>query len=521
MAYTFKVKKPKRSWMNLSHENKFDTGFGTLVPILCEEILPHDTIKCGTELFTRFSALISPAFQRCDARIEYFFVPNRILWRDWDKFISNDPGVGTTIIKPYFNLQDIDQGYMLENSLFDYLGFPVEWTDSSQNVHSPNCASQKVDILPLRAYYKIWYDFYRDENTMTGHEPIDSGGQTSPSYEDITDLQTRCYPRDYFTTALPYPQQGSTPVRVPLNYPGGYFNLTNDRGSTEVNVLAKSNQFTYGSGGPIAKFKTNPNNVGNLVQGPTVEEMRRSSAVQRWLEKNIRFGSRYVEQIASHFGIHVGDYRLDRPEYLGGGKINVRISEVLQTSESSQSSPLGDEGGHAIGSGNIGIKPYTANEHGWFIALLSFVPKASYGQGWPKKYQRWEPTDFAFPEFDKLGEQELKNEEIFAYGNSSDLSGTFGYKPRYDEYKHSYDRYCGSFRSSLAFWHLGRIFTSKPTLTPAFLGINWSEEAIQQTDPDRLTRMFATDDTRNIICDIYHHLFIKRSLSKGDESIIK
>ena len=519
MAYSYKIKKPKRSWMNLSHENKFDTGFGTLVPILCEEILPHDTIRCGIELFTRFSALISPAFQRCDARIEFFFVPNRILWKDWDKFISNDPGVGSTIVKPYFDLQDVDQDYMLENSIFDYLGFPVQWTDSSQQVHTPMCSSQKVDILPLRAYYKIWYDFYRDENTMTGHEPLTDGGQKSPVAEDITALQTRCYPRDYFTTALPYPQQGSTPVRIPLQYPA------NDGGSgskmktgVSSGALASSNYEVKVNSNNATFYFTNPERI---VAGPTIEEIRRSSAVQRWLEKNIKFGGRYVESIASHFGIHVGDYRLDRPEYLGGGKINVRISEVLQTSETSSNSPLGDEGGHAIGSGNIGIKPYTATEHGWFIALLSFVPKASYGQGWPKKFQRWEPTDFAFPEFDRLGEQELKNDEIFAYGNVSDVSGTFGYKPRYDEYKHSYDRYCGSFRSSLAFWHLGRIFASKPTLSPSFLGINWDIDHIPQTDPDRLTRMFATDDTRNIICDIYHHLFIKRPLSKGDESIIK
>lgn len=512
--YNFLVKKPKRSWQKMSHEVKFDTGFGSLVPILCEEILPHDTIKLSSELFTRFSALISPAFQRCDARIEYFFVPNRLLWDDWEKFISNQMENGSiqTYIKPYVELGDVLQD-MVENSLFDYLGYPVSFKDSEGVTHSPTnpLGEQKVDIMPLRAYYKIWYDWYRDENSDLGGEPRTSGGKIVRSAEQgIWYLHSRAYPRDYFTTALPF-AQGGEPVRVPLNYPSGRFSLNSSVASG--NLAADGN--TVKVGGVNTSFRINQ--PYTVVQGPTVEELRRTSAIQRWLEKNIRFGSRYVESIAAHFGIRPEDYRLDRAEYLGGGKVNVRISEVLQTSESA-TTPLGEDGGHAIASGAASMRDYTAKEHGFLIGLLSFVPKASYGQGWPRKFNRWNATDYAFPEFDNLGEQPLYNQEIWSYGSSG--SSVFGYKPRFDEYKHSYDRYCGQFRSNLAFWHLGRIFSGQPTLSDSFIYINELGQQ-PQTDPDRLTRMFATDDTRNIICDMYHHLYIKRALSKGEVSVLR
>lgn len=514
--YNFLVKKPKRAWQKMSHEVKFDTGFGSLVPILCEEILPHDTIKLSSELFTRFSALISPAFQRCDARIEYFFVPNRLLWDDWEKFISGQEQnqQSQNLIKPYVDLQDVSQG-MVENSIFDYLGFPVAFKDANGNMHYPTnvLGEQKVDIMPFRAYYKIWYDWYRDENLPdNGGEPRSNGGKIVPTAEQaIWYLQSRAYPRDYFTSALPYAQGGEVP-RIPLNYPSA--------GST-VNSVTPANgdlnisSFVMKADSTNVKLKFN--HPENIVQGPTVEELRRTSAIQRWLEKNIRFGTRYVESVASHFGIRPQDYRLDRAEYLGGGKVNVRISEVLQTSESA-TTPLGEDGGHAIASGAAVMRDYTSHEHGFLIGLLSFVPKASYGQGWPRKFNRWSVTDYAFPEFDNLGEQPLYNQEIWAYGSNG--SNVFGYKPRFDEYKHSFDRYCGQFRSNLAFWHLGRIFAEQPTLSGPFIYINDLGHN-PQSDPDRLTRMFATDDTRNIICDMYHHLYIKRALSKGEVSVLR
>ena len=515
--YNFLVKKPKRSWQKLSHEIKFDSGFGTLVPFLCEEILPHDTIKLSTELFTRFTALISPAFQRCDARIEYFFVPNRLVWDDWEKFISNQMVNGTpqNYVKPYILLDDVLQD-MVENSLFDYLGFPVAFKDANGTMHYPTnvLGSNKVDVMPLRAYYKIWHDWYRDENMELGGEPRTNGGQITRSAEQaIWYLQSRSYPRDYFTSALPFAQGGEAP-RVPLQYPvratgSNGFQLHVDRSGA---LTGDGGWVKAGTAVPRFSFDNN-----NTIQGPTVEELRRTSAIQRWLEKNIRFGSRYVESIAAHFGIRPEDYRLDRAEYLGGGKVNVRISEVLQTSESGNT-PLGDDGGHAIASGAARMRDYTAKEHGFLFGLLSFVPKASYGQGWPRKFNRWNATDYAFPEFDNLGEQPLYNQEIWSYDSNG--SAVFGYKPRFDEYKHSYDRYCGQFRSNLAFWHLGRIFVSQPTLSSPFIYINDLGQN-PQSDPDRLTRMFATDDTRNIVCDMYNHFYIKRALSKGEVSVLR
>lgn len=517
--YKYKIPKPKRSWKNKSHEFKFDTGFGTLIPILCEDVLPNTTIRLSTELFTRFSALIAPAFQRCDARLEYFFVPDRIIYDDFEKFIDNPDD--QTLQKPYFRLQDC-QDFFKANTLADYLGFPVNYgTGQNAKTGSNEVGGQKVDAMPFRAYYKIWYDYYRDENVMTADgEPRANGGQLSFAAEgDIMRLQSRCYPRDYFTSALPYAQQ-SNPVRLPLTVDSNaYGQIKSDKTVTVQSLGITTNgivEATYGSS-LLTSNRFKLTNLNGMIQGPTIEEVRRSSAVQKWLERNMRFGSRYVESVAAHFGIRVPDYRLDRPEYIGGGKINVRISEVLSHVDT-QSYPLGEEGGHAVASGSSQRIKYKALEHGWVIGLLSFVPKASYGQGWPRKYNRWSPLDYGWTEFDNLGEQPLYLQELYAYGGQGDT--VFGYKPRYDEYKHGYDRYAGQFRESLAYWHLGRIFGSDPTLSPQFVGINYSEIA-PQSDPDRLTRMFATDDQRNIIVDLYNHFWLKSPLSSNESSIIK
>lgn len=502
----------KKSRFNLSHEVLLTADFGTLIPILVQECLPGDKFRISTEMFTRFQALIAPAMQRVDAKIEYFFVPNRIIFHEWKNYITHKEQTGD--ILPRLSAGSITSNLKGKNSLIDYMGLPCKCKtmldDGTWQDMSPGWSN--VNALPFIAYQRIWYDWYSDQNLQAteraaledSREEFDTFLSGSISPDKYCVLRHRCYPRDYFTSALPWAQAGEA-ARVPLTYPGGSSSMnTKVPQSGDLRV----DNYVVRVGTTNGQFK--PNQPQNWVAGPTVEEIRRTNAIQRWLEKNARYGRRYIEQIAAHFGVRVPDYRLDRSEYLGSNKAPISISEVLQQSQTTSESPLGDFAGHAVGAGISSMRPYRCDEHGYIIGILSFIPRASYGEGVPRLYIKDSYLDFAFPEFDRLGEQPIQQQELDGYSTGNE-KGTFGYVPRYWEYKRAYNRFCGEFRDNLAYWHLGRIWGQQfqPALNTDFVTIDGGQSG-RQND-----RIFAVQDgeTPHILVQLYHHISAVRPLS--------
>lgn len=507
----------KKSRFNLSHEVLLTADFGNLIPILCQECLPGDKFRISTEMFTRFQALIAPVMQRVDAKIEYFFVPNRIIFDEWKNFIT-DQATGDTL--PRVSALGSVSSYFRKNSLCDYLGYPVPYTqmqdDGTTNYVFPQWSN--LNALPLLAYQRIWYDWYSDQNLQAteraaledGHGEFNKVTGGPVNLQVYGKLRQRCYPRDYFTSALPWAQAGEA-AKLPIHIPD---TANPQRDGFQLHTYPLSGGALNSDGGWVksgnAVTKFTIVDTANKFQGPTIEEVRRTNAIQRWLEKNARYGRRYIEQIAAHFGVRVPDYRLDRAEYLGSNRAPISVSEVLQQSQTTSDSPLGDFAGHAVGAGVASMRPYRCDEHGYIIGILSFVPRASYGEGVPRQFIKHNYLDFAFPEFDRLGEQPIEYQELDGY--SANIGGnTFGYVPRYWEYKKAFNRYCGEFRDTLAYWHLGRIWgdQNQPALNTDFITIDGGQSGRQNE------RIFAVQDgeTPHILVQLYNHVSAVRPLS--------
>lgn len=243
-----------------------------------------------------------------------------------------------------------------------------------------------------------------------------------------------------------------------------------------------------------------------------INDFRRAMAIQRWLENNARGGGRYIEQIESHFNVRVPDFRLQRAEYLGGGKQPVQISEVLSTTDTA-TVPVGDMAGHGISVGKSNRFTYRCQEHGWVIGIMSVVPKTTYDQGIPKMWLNYDDKfTLPWPELAHLGEQEILSKEVFYSFDDADTvenNEVFGYIPRYAEYKFKNDRVAGDFRDTLAFWQLGRTFVDRPVLEPEFTTMYENDTTREET----YRRIFAVQDgTDYLWCQLFHRLTAKRPL---------
>lgn len=519
---SIRLKRPKRNVFNLSYENKLTMNMGELVPIMCMPIVPGDKFRVNTEALVRLAPLVAPMMHRVNVYTHYFFVPNRLVWNQWEDFITKGIDGEDSPVFPRISLaSDMATGYAArfrDGSLWDYLGLPSLAKIGSTAVagSSPNAvavpAGFSVSALPFRAYQLIYNEYYRDQNLTNPIEfAITSGAISNADFAALTVLRRRAWEKDYFTSALPWLQRGPE-VTVPVGGSFGVVTLANrtnnqifvgpDGNPTQVDVgmnlihAADKDNVTPGT---IQTGLSNGSNSGNAVwldpkgtlvvdgenSGISIQDLRTSNALQRWFERNARGGSRYIEQILAHFGVRSSDARLQRPQFLGGGKMPVAVSEVLQTSSTDSTSPQANMAGHGISAGvNNGFRHYF-EEHGYVIGLMSIMPRTGYQQGVPRDFTKFDNMDFYFPEFAHLSEQEIKNQEIFVSGDPTYNEGTFGYTPRYAEYKYHESEAHGDFRGNMAFWHLNRIFNDKPNLNTTFVECNPSN------------RVFATSNTQD------------------------
>lgn len=497
---SIRLKRPRRNVFYLSYENKLTANAGELVPIMCKPVVPGDKFRVNTEMLVRLAPLVAPMMHRVDVFTHYFFVPNRLLWNQWEDFITKGvDGTGVPVFPKIALRADwvnptSAAALLSDGSLWDYLGLPtiggfngIAFPERSPNSVIPP-VGYEVSALPFRAYQLIYNEYYRDQNLT---QPIDftlDGGLVTNVTEvmSLLTLRRRAWEKDYFTSALPWVQRGPD-VTVPVNNNSGSLDVVlKDSPHADVYHVPGTTAFpkdgalrsisgalVIGGGEPDPAYLEPSNFQVNVDElGVSINDLRTSNALQRWFERNARSGSRYIEQILSHFGVRSSDARLQRPQFLGGGRTPVSVSEVLQTSSTDTTSPQANMAGHGISAGvNHGFKRYF-EEHGYIIGIMSIRPRTGYQQGVPKDFRKFDNMDFYFPEFAHLGEQEIKNEELYLQQTPAGNDGVFGYTPRYAEYKYSMNEVHGDFRGNMAFWHLNRIFSESPNLNTTFVECN-------------------------------------------------
>ncbi len=504
-----------RSVFDLSHVKRFTCDMGQLIPVYFDECVPGDTRKIGMQCVTRFQPLVAPILDSVDLTVHYFFVPTRLLMdkeEDWNTFLTGGKdGKDNSVSLPLFRFVFTDGSVVDPKnpfssskthgkySLWDYFGLPV-FTDLNKEISVRD--SNKVLAFPARCYNLVWNEFYRDENLCD-----------EVNLDNATILY-RAWKKDYFTSALPWQQRGIAPAlpisgTLPINLNGSVFTfgdasnpirlVANSPNSGEISTrivnVSESDSFGLktadsrlvlgeGNGGYYyglqgKAISSNPTATVDLSQGTTfdVATLRQCIQIQRWLELNARGGVRYTEFLRSHFGIAPKDEVLGRPQYIGGTKSSIVISEVLQTSrtvdstQTDKGSPLGRLAGHGLGASSDYICTFTSKEFGYIIGIASWMPKPSYQQGVNRIFSRKTKFDFYFPEFAHLSEQAVTNGEIFATGTSRD-SEIFGYQGAYNEMRYTPSFNCADMRDTFSYWHLGRIFDSAPNLNAGFLTTN-------------------------------------------------
>ena len=472
---SIKLQRPKKNVFDLTHDVKLSAEMGNLTPILTLECVPGDKFDIGCESLIRFAPMIAPVMHRMDVTMHYFFVPNRILWSNWEKFITD---ANSGIVAPYITYEDSPTLYTPARQKFvDYMGVPPVPTGGS---------AQNLNVLPFAAYQCIYNEYYRDQNLIA---PVDyklkDGNQYVSSLTDITrllELRKRAWEHDYFTSSLPFAQKGSA-VDIPIGLVEGdlpvYLNSSN--GTTLNGSPASVNVGAQGGRTDVPADSLYADTSNATIEPTTINDLRRAFRLQEWLEKNARGGTRYIENILTHFGVKSSDKRLQRPEYITGVKSPVIISEIVNTTGQTEGLPQGNMAGHGISVSSGRSGSYFCEEHGYIIGIMSVLPKTAYQQGIPKTYLKNDTLDYYWPSFAHIGEQAVTNNEIFAY--TSTANDTFGYVPRYAEYKYMPSRVAGDFRTTLDYWHLGRKFDTQPSLNGTFVNCEPTKRIFAVEDP--------------------------------------
>lgn len=500
---------------------------GRLTPCFIQEAIPSDYFVGSSEMLVRLAPLLAPIYDQIQVYVHFFFVPNRLLWEDWEEFITGGRlGVGvdpvTAPVPPYIDLGANMTAYgsfFEKSSLADYLGCPP-WPFTGEI--SSDYDGIQLDMMPFLAYQKVWYDFYRDRNYVSDDFmtfPFPSGAVSVVDAGEYLSVQLRNYKHDYFTSALLFTQRGEEVV-IPVEFSGYAPVVVDPVSPPTTNALVNGTE----DGGAVAWSVGVDANVPSsqdmwanmegvdIAQTTTINDFRSAYALQVWLERNAIGGSRYVESIQAHFGPGLAkDPRLQRAEYIGGGRIPVKISEVVSTAFSSDGTdivPLANMGGHGVTYGNTNRFKYFCPEHGFIIGMLSIMNPPSYHQGLPRMFRRKSFLDYPWPTFAKLGEQTVSVAELYA--NAVNLTENvdgelplFGYQSRYADWKYVPNTSHGDFHDTLLFWTLTRTFTSAPALVNQFVLF----------DDESQDRIFAVNgEADNFWLYVHNRVTVKRPL---------
>lgn len=469
---------------NMSYRLLQDAEFGILYPVMRKHVVPGDRIRVGNEIVLRMMPTVAPILHEVNVFVHYFFCPYRILWDGWENFITGGQDGNDSSTQPVW------QGNQSPGSLCDYMHFD---TDSVYN--GLDSGDPKLLAYPQIAYNMIWNEYYRDQYLQDVSE-IDNNGLLNRSWE-----------KDYFTSALYDTQLGDAPA-VPLE---GTFDIINNSGGFVSPIMAGGTPgtssaayvltgtptgwnpgitFTLGPPGPNTPLTTDLTQMkADATTGVTfdVNDMRFIFQLQKWKERNMRAGVRYTEFIKAHFPASPRDDRLQRPEYFGGSRSPIIISEVVQTSAdqaagtpSGNPSFQGNLAGHGITADRTIVGSYRVQEYGLIMGLMSIMPRPLYIQGNDREFTIDNRYDYFFPEFQHIGEQPVYGRELLSVPTATTSGGVdnyrdyiFGYQGRYNELRHSKDRAVGTMRNDLAYWHLGRAFDAtagnQPKLNSEFI----------------------------------------------------
>lgn len=484
---------PKRNKFSRSHYNILTGNFGELLPIYWDEVLPGDIWQQSSSLLIRLSPLVKPPLHPVQVRVHTYYCPIRLLWEDHEDYFTGGQDGKQVPVHPHFQ-----PGTTVEGDLCDYLGWP------------PHAyGTRKFNVLPIRAYQKIWMEHYRDQDLIS--EPVisESSGLDSTTEQDIRRV---AWAKDKFTTCRTETQRGDD-IGIPLGTDANVisngtgiptFNVPSSSPSPLNAVVGSQNVGWSAAQGTTQTASWNtPNLKADLTSatGVLIDDLRLALGKQRYMEIMQRAGARYGEYARAIFGVTNPDSRLIIPEYLGGGRSTISFSEILSTSEAG-TQKVGDLAGHGISAMKTRKYRRFFTEHGIVMSLLSVVPKTIYTQQLDVENLRDENTikeDYFMPQLQGIGDTEVYNEELKMDHATPD--GVFGYNERYGEYRSKTSRVCAEMRSTPGYdWHFGRVFGSDPALNQSFIECNPSK------------RSFADQTVDSMQIQCYHSIQARRPI---------